>query len=493
MIYNELVHVVRLRKTGNVNWRIIRVKRITYKGVLFLLLCISLISFTGCAKRKKNDLSKYLGNTLEYFINSTNVKVTYQTEGYYQEDENRVQIEVDENNVRKITMLSEMGGYSISLVAVNDKKKKVEKAIKEEYPKEPEVETEEITQRTTYRYENETTRLEIIYNKNNQVISVSKELIGVSGTGVDKEDEMLINPEESILSVGDIEVSGSEAMVYLKAAQKLYEGEYGDQVWSYDLYGNGTTLGALLKQDVLKQMIEVKIICAKAKQQDIILSDDEVLQVKQNASDFMKELTTREQTLYGISNELATTVFADNLLAKKAYETATIDVNTEVSDEEAKQIQLWKIFLRTYGVDSKGNRTNLTEKEAVEVKERMKKIYKEAKKVEDLYAFAKGKSEDDTIEYVVGYQDLPEELRQIAFSLKSKEMSKIIETPDGYVLLYCASDYDEDATLQMKEKIIEKRRSELFVSLYKEWSKEFNVKVNENAWSKIKLTTITKE
>jgi len=47
------------------------------------------------------------------------------------------------------------------------------------------------------------------------------------------------------------------------------------------------------------------------------------------------------------------------------------------------------------------------------------------------------------------------------------------------------SDFNADATTQIKEKIIEQRRNEVFSKLYTEWSAEYDIVINSEAWDAV--------
>lgn len=246
----------------------------------------------------------------------------------------------------------------------------------------------------------------------------------------------------------------------------------------------------MLKQEVLDQIIQLEVINMVANEDGIALNDDEMLEVRNSASDFMKNISENDRLKYGITEELAVKVFATNLVAKKLYETVTIDVDTEVTDEEAQQCKIQKIFIKTYGMDSKGNRTELRDSELAEIRERVETLHAQALETTDFYSLAESNSDEDTIEYVVGRGELDEKEEEVAFSLKDGEVSDIIQNEDGYVIIYCVDSYDEDATLQVKEEIIEQRRSDLFVELYSEWYSKYEVKVNMNLWNKLELAPL---
>ena len=56
-------------------------------------------------------------------------------------------------------------------------------------------------------------------------------------------------------------------------------------------------------------------------------------------------------------------------------------------------------------------------------------------------------------------------VEEAAFALKTGEISNIIEASDGYYIIYCVDDYNEDATLEKKEEVIDERQSEKFIEL----------------------------
>ena len=460
--------------------------------ILYALAVIVMFMLVGCG-RKRIDLSDYLNSTLEYYKSNANEHVTYQEDtGVYLNEAGTIQIELKDNVVWQIGLIASNKKYSIYGVVVGSTQKAGEKAIEDVFTSNPKVTKDEATKGATYVYQSGNTMLTMKCDAQNKITAVYIELTGYSVGNVSDGSGNGSNIEKGdiVLKVDDIEVSYSEAMVYLLVVQQRYEQEFGNEVWSYDIGGDGTTIGQVLKSKVLDQIIQLEIICSEANKQGVVLNDDEMLQVRDDAAKYMETISEQEQVKYGITEELAVQVFAANAVAKKMYETMTIDVDTNVSDEDAKEITVEMIHLKNYGVDSKGNRTVLTDSELKSVKDKMNEIYKEAKKTEDFSSLANKNSEDDQTKYTIGKQDLEATLSEAAFQLKTGELSKVLETEDGYYLIYCLDDYDEDATLQKKEEIIEQRRSDLFVELYTQWTADYKVKVDSKLWSKVDLAPI---
>lgn len=461
-----------------------------------LILCVIAVlcmgSFGGCSRKQGADFSAYLNNTLEYFINDTGFEVTLLEGGSYSNETHGIEIVIKDNLIQSIGITKRVSGYSLGGAQIGDKKKRVDKLIQDTYTAAPEITQDVEAQTKTYAYQKGNRLFSITYNSENLVQALKIEVTAYTVGSVSGEStgESQISKDEIMVTVGNIDVSYSEAMIYLRTAQQIYETEFGNDVWSFDLYGDGTTVGSVLKQEVLDQIIQLEVINMVANEEGIALSDDEMLEVRNAASDFMQTISEKDKLKYGITEELAVQVFATNLIAEKLYETKTIEVDTEVTDQEAQQTKIQRIFIKTYGMDSKGNRTELRESELEEIRQRVEELHAQALETTNFYSLAESNSDDDTIEYVIGRGELDEEEEEIAFSLKDGEVSDVIQNEDGYVILYCVDAYDEDATLQVKEEIIEQRRSDLFVELYSEWYTKYEVKVNMNLWNKLELAPL---
>lgn len=446
----------------------------------------------GCSGRQGRNIASYLNNTLEYFISDTGVEVELNEAGFYANEEQGIQILVKDNLVQKIWLTKTGKEYEISKVRVGDKKKRVEKLIGEEYTSEPTITEDSEAGTTVYAYQKENRLFTVTYDSESLVTELAMEVTAytVGSITSDGIGESEIDKNEIMVTVGNIDVSYSEAMVYLRTAQQIYESEFGNDVWSYDLYGNGTTVGAVLKQEVLNQIIQLEIINMVANEKGITLNDDEMYQVRSLAAEYILDLSEQDIAKYGITEDLAVQVFATNLIAEKLYETVTIDVDTEVSDADARQSKIYKLFVQTYGTDSKGNRTELRDSELEEIRTKVEGLHTQAVEGSDFYSLAESNSDGDEIELTVGRGDLSSEEEEIVFALKDGQVSEILQTEDGYEIFYCVDAYDEDATLQVKEEIIEQRRSDLFVELYTQWYSNYEVKVNMNLWNQLELAPL---
>jgi len=309
---------------------------------------------------------------------------------------------------------------------------------------------------------------------------------GVEENGTDEKgtetDNKLFGKE--VVSVGNKKVLYSETMAYFKSFQVQMEAQYGSEIWGYD-FGGGQTFEELAKQDIMNMIVQNKIISDKAGSFNVSISEDEEAEIKEYTTKFLAGITDEDKATYGITEEIVTNILKDDLLKQKVYEAATLDVDTEVSDEEAKQVTIQHLLIKTQKTNEEGKTVDFTEKEKAEARKKAENLLKEAKETEDFYKLAEANTDDSSVEYTFGKGEMVKPFEEAAFAMKQGEVSDIVETDYGFHILYCVSDFDEDATQEQKEQIISERQSDVFQKLYEEWNKEANVKVNDELWGSI--------
>lgn len=155
----------------------------------------------------------------------------------------------------------------------------------------------------------------------------------------------------------------------------------------------------------------------------------------------------------------------DHVLSRKVYAEITKDVNTEVSDDEARIITVQQIWL-----DSRESAENVKEK------------LEEGKEFINL---ASVYSKDGQITYTFGRGEKEEAYEAAAFELENEEVSDIIEMEDGFYILKCIDNFDREATEANKVTMVEKRRDEIFGKVYEELIANTPSEFNTRLWEKV--------
>jgi foldase protein PrsA len=444
--------------------------------VLMMFLVLSACRYG----EERYELTSYIGSEISSFEKGTGVDLVIDSNGVYIK-EGVVQVIAPGEKINSLTLLNNETDYMICGVKIGMKLTEAEPLLQEIFGKEISKTINSDNNSITYFYLGQNKKLYISYDVNTELV---KEISYYNiVTDEDSKEDQNLSTGELMMMVGDTKVYYNEAMVYLKSAEQKYEKEYGQDIWNVDIYGNGKTFDSVLKDEVIKQITELKIIKDQAKELGMILSEEEQADAKAYAKEHYQGLTTKDIDQYFITESLLEEIYADNLLANKVFEAITINVDTNVPDAIAKQITVQHILIN--------NRTSFTAEEQSQAYQKVENLLAQAKETDDFYALAEANSEAEVIEYTFGRGEGPKEysdaFEQAAFTLKTGEVSPIISTDYGWHILYCVSDFNEDATIQVKENIIEQRRNKMFADLYSEWSTKYDIVVNSEAWNTISL------
>lgn len=290
----------------------------------------------------------------------------------------------------------------------------------------------------------------------------------LSGCGSLRNTEIVLTTGLSgnqLFKVGGSVCTLPEAMIYLMDYQNQYEGAYGVKMWEHDF--GGVTLEEYVKETIVSQLAAMKAVTLLAKEYEVKLSDAEKEQSKKAAEEYFGALSQEEREYMGVSREDAERLYQDHVLSRKVYREITKDVNTEVSDDEARIITVQQIRL-----DSLESARNVVERLA---------DGKEFATLASVY------SKDGQVTYTFGRGEKNAVYEEAAFDLEKDEVSEIIETEDGFYILKCIENFDREATEENKITLVEKRRDEIFGQVYEELVANTPSEFQDRLWEKVHL------
>lgn len=297
-----------------------------------------------------------------------------------------------------------------------------------------------------------------------------------------------ISDHSVVMLVGDESVRFSEIKNYCYFLKCQYEGSFGEKLWEYPL-GTSETIGDQAKQEIVNMITQVKIISSTAREQNVVLTADEQDEALQQAEELINNATEEDKEEYSLNVQEISEIYKENALANKMFYVATDDANTSVSDAEARQMLLQYMLIMTKGTDRNGIEISMDTETRAEAMERAKRLQKEAAGAEDFLALAEQNTDASQTEVTIGRgTDLLERnITDAALSMKTGEVSGVIEGEQGYYILYCVSEQDEDATRQRKEEIIGERQTAMFMEKYAQWMQDQDVDINQSFWNEFSI------
>ncbi len=268
---------------------------------------------------------------------------------------------------------------------------------------------------------------------------------------------------DQLFKVGKSVCTLPEAMIYVMDYKQQYENAYGVEMWEHDF--GGVTLEEYVKDTIVAQLASIKAVTLLAKENNVTLSDAEKEKISRAAEEYYSALTDEQKKYMKVEKSDVEDLYTAHVLSKKVYTEITKDVNTEVSDDEARIITIQQIRL-----DSLDN--------AESVKARLD----EGK---DFGTVAAAYNRDSQTTVTLGRGEKEAAYEEAAFSLENDQISDVIETTDGYYILKCVNNFDRDATEANKITMVEKRRDEEFTEAYETLMADTPSEFNRHKWSKV--------
>ena len=281
--------------------------------------------------------------------------------------------------------------------------------------------------------------------------------IVVSGTLTDKQ----------VFKINKTACGLKEARVYLTNYQNIYGTAYGIDLWKHDFGEN--SLEKYVKDITLEKLAYVVTMDLLAESQGVALTEEEMAQAGEAAKEYYASLSQEEIEYLGVTESDILEYYSHYALARKLYQSLTSSVNEEVSDDEARVIEMMQIFVRD------GTK-------AAEVAARLENG-------DDFASVANNYNQLSAIQVTVSRDELPEEVEQVAFQLDDGEISGKIETDGGYYFVKCLNKYNEELTEANKSNIVEKREKEAFDDVYSTYVTGLSSDLNQELWENLELDT----
>ena len=202
------------------------------------------------------------------------------------------------------------------------------------------------------------------------------------------------------------------------------------------------------------------------------MTEEDEANILEAAGAYYDSLTEEDKDYLGVSEVDIAEYYRHYVLAQKVYFYLTGEINGEVSDDEARVMEVMQIFVTDAG-------------DAALVREKLLNG-------EDFASVANMYNELPSIQANICRDDLPEEAEAVAFQLDNNEVSEVIAVEEGYYFIKCLDKYNEELTEANKVTIVEKREKEAFDDVYNGFVDSLTSYINEDVWESLKVDTTSK-
>lgn len=304
----------------------------------------------------------------------------------------------------------------------------------------------------------------------------------------------------------------SEAKIFLMNQKNLYTNRYGEEIWTatYD----GEPLYTYLEENLRDFMVRLKCMVLMANANGITLSTDDQTLITLATNSYYKALSEAELSYCDAAQQDINDAFSDYYLANKLYRVLTQDATKEISDDEARVITVQMIYLpfdssaaSAAGSESATGENTSEEdiaaqettaestgesgpgesaEEQVPAVQLINELHKRATQdEEDFYTLAESYSKGTWTEKQICRGEMEAAVETAAFALSSGAISKVVTGEDGYYIIKCINNYEEELTKAHRDELVEEWKQEVFKDAYDEFVSGLYLRFNDAAWETI--------
>lgn len=299
-----------------------------------------------------------------------------------------------------------------------------------------------------------------------------------------------VNADETAATLGDQKVSAGVVNFickYQKATiDDTYVGYFGEDFWSQDLYGYGTTMEDDMKSSVMDALHDLYTLKAHMVDYKVEITAEEDAAIKQAAQAFLAANSEEAIKEFGATEEIVIEALTLYTIQAKMYDAIIVDTDRNVTDEEANMRGITLVEMGIEGeYDDKGTYQKYSEVQIKAIKTAAEKILTESNSVGLATAAQNNKYTAEDTAYNKKDSTMDKTLLEALNALQVGETSKVIETKTALYIAKIDEEVDAKATAENREAIIVDRENKLFESKLTEWQKEDGWKVNESVLDKI--------
>ena len=257
-----------------------------------------------------------------------------------------------------------------------------------------------------------------------------------------------------------------QIMTIAATERNRYQNVYTSQIWEVTDKGTGQDFEATLLSQIRQFFKELGTMNLLADEREIELTGQEKDSLKRLTEQYYGQLSKEDRAYTGADQEEIYQLYCEYYRADKLVTELTRDENMEISDAEAKVIQIQRI--------------TLADRETADAV--LSEVQKEGA---DFEAAAKKYSKDGQLNVQLERGLDNGQMAETAFSLEQDEISGVIEDGNAFYIIKCTNAYDAEATAARKKKLAMEKKNAAFQSIYEPFADQHVVVFEDGMWDEI--------
>ena len=293
--------------------------------------------------------------------------------------------------------------------------------------------------------------------------------------------------EGELFRIEDKVCTEAEARLFLMNQKNRCEQAYGEKIWAVSLE-DGSTFADYMSSELRDFLVQLKSMALMAESRGISLSDEEERQISEASSAYLSSVGEEALTYLGISQEEMEQLYRDYQMARRLADQISSLVQDEISDDEARVIEVQQIVFAKTAVAEDGTETPLDEGQLSSLRAEAQTAADRAAAGEAFATLQEEYSDEEAGSIQVSRADVEDSWEGAVFSMESGEISGVIETEESFYVVRCVNNLLSEETQANKETILEQRRAARFYQEYNAFTAELIPVYNEEGWEGLSFT-----
>lgn len=269
----------------------------------------------------------------------------------------------------------------------------------------------------------------------------------------------------NVFRIGDLRCPLKEAKVYLANYKNLYGTVGSVSLWDDDF--DTVSMESSIKDSVISHLSNVYSFDLYARDQKISLTKKEEAAIEDAAKEYYASLSKEEVKYLRVSESDIQQMYKNYALAEKVYFTLMDTVDDEVSEDEARVMDAYVLFV--------------TDKQLAQ------SIANKIAAGNEFETLVNTYSEKDKTVVSFGRHTYSTEIESVVFQLNNGDISSMLSDEDGFYFFQCVNKYNEQLSEENKSNVIAERKEELVHQIIASQNETYYSHLNQKLWDKTSM------